>query len=54
MAALTLQIKTGESPPGQRGLHLPRDLGPLAGDGVLHGLELLQQLLAPRQRAGLP
>ena len=49
MAALTLFIKTGESLPqgAEPGLHLPGDLGPLAGDGVLHSLELLQQLLPP-------
>ena len=49
MAALTLFIKTGESLPrgAEPGLHLPGDLGPLAGDGVLHSLKLLQQLLPP-------
>lgn len=58
-AVLTLVIKTRESltaagagPGGP--LHLPGDLGPLARDGVLHGFELLQELLAPRQCAGLP
>ena len=34
---------------------LPGDLGSLAGDGVLHGLQLLEQLLSAAQRvAGLP
>lgn len=62
MAALTLFIKTreslplvgGPSPSPQGPLHFPRDLSPLASDGVLHGFELFQELLAPRQRAGLP
>lgn len=60
MAALTLFIKTRESlpPVGELSpwgpLHFPGDLGPLASDGVLHGFELFQELLPPRQRAGLP
>lgn len=58
-AVLTLVIKTQESltvagaePTGP--LHFPGDLGPLARNGVFHGFELLQELLPPRQRAGLP
>lgn len=62
MAALTLFIKTreslplvgGPSPSPQGPLHFPGDLSPLASDGVLYGFELFQELLAPRQRAGLP
>lgn len=59
MAALTLFIKTHESltrvgSEPQALLHFPGDLGPLASDGILHGLELLQELLPPRQRAGSP
>lgn len=47
MAALTLFIKTRESlplagePSPQGPLHFPRNLGPLASNGVLHGFELL-------------
>lgn len=34
-------------------LYFPWDLGPLAGDGVFHGLQLLQELLPPGQCARL-
>lgn len=62
MAALSLFIKTreslplvgGPSPSLQGPLHFPRDLSPLASNGVLYGFELFQELLASRQRAGLP
>lgn len=51
MAALiTLFIKTLKSLTlggGGMGLHLPRDLGPLSRNGILHGFELLQELLSP-------
>lgn len=50
MAALTLSvIKTSESLLQECAgpLHFPGDLGSLASDGVLHGLELFKELLSP-------